>query len=94
MCVAISPCGKMIVYNSPGYRLQIWDTVHGKPMGEPLRGHYGSVLCMGFAKKSGIIVSGSKDLTIRRWRTVTSARINESTERCEGGVTNVVFNDN
>ncbi len=74
-CVAISPCGKMIVSGSWDRTLRMWDTVNGKLMGEPFRGHFACVASVGFTEEPGIIVSGSRDDMIRRWRAVPSTRI-------------------
>ncbi len=48
---------------------------------------------MAFTEEIGIIVSGSLDGTIRLWRTVPSARISDSIQRCDGGVRHIMFND-
>ncbi len=65
-CVAISPCGKMIVSGSNDNTVRIWDAVNGKQMGELFRGHSRQVTCVRFTEESSVITSGSFDGTISR----------------------------
>ena len=39
----------------------------GKRLGEPLRGHEGSVASLAVSGNGKLIVSGSDDETVRRW---------------------------
>ena len=92
-CVAISPCGELVLSGSVDRTFQMWDAVNGKPMSEPFRGHTEWINSVAFCEERGIIVSGSDDGTIRRWRTVPSTRISDSTQRCDGTVRRIMFSD-
>ena len=92
-CVAISPCGELIVSGSSDRTLRMWDTVNGKLKGVPFRGHSSRDCFVGFTAESGIIVSATDDGTTHQWRMVSSTRISESTEGCDGVVKDIVFID-
>ncbi len=69
------------------------DTFNRDLIGEPFRVHLSDVEIVGFTEENGIIVSGSGDRTIRRWRAVSLPRISESLLKSEGRVEKIVFSD-
>ncbi|CCA77061.1 hypothetical protein PIIN_11046, partial [Serendipita indica DSM 11827] len=60
-------------------------------LGEPLRGHQGSVYAVGFSPDGSRIVSGSSDETIRLWDANTGQSLGEPLRGHHGLVTAVGF---
>jgi uncharacterized membrane protein YqiK len=65
--VAFSSDGHCLVSGSADKTLRLWDVQTGQPLGEPLRGHGGSVLSVAFSPDGRCLVSGSQDETLRLW---------------------------
>jgi WD40 repeat protein len=66
LSVAISPNGLMIASGDASGTVRLWD-IHGKPIGQPFRGHEHGVLSVAFSPNGRYIVSGSDDYTVRLW---------------------------
>jgi WD40 repeat protein len=53
----------------------IWDAATGQPIGEPLRGHLGSVNSAAFSPNGTLIITGSSDKTARIWDATAAERV-------------------
>ena len=62
---AFSSDGNYVVSGNKAVR--IWDAETGTPLGEPFRGHKGDVSMVKFSPDGKLIVSCSRDMTIRIW---------------------------
>jgi len=71
MAVAISQDGTRFVCGFYDGRIQLWDRESGKTLGDPLRGHAGTVWSVAISLDGKQIVSGSNDETIRVWNVGT-----------------------
>jgi WD40 repeat protein len=62
-CTTYSPNGQ---YNASGFHdnTRVWDAEIGILVGEPLRGHTGSILGVTYSPDGRNVVSGSRDNTI------------------------------
>ncbi|MEI2740158.1 MAG: WD40 repeat domain-containing protein [Chitinophagaceae bacterium] len=89
--VAFSPDGRRIVSGSVDHTLRLWDAATGAAIGEPLKGHSGSVRSVAFSPDGRRIVSGSYDNTLRLWDAATGAAIGEPLKGHTGWVTSVAF---
>ena len=88
MSVAFRPDGQRIV--TGGFQLQLWDD-SGKPIGEPLKGHSGSVQSVAFSPDGQRIVSGGADSTVRLWDADSGAEIGAPMTGHAGVVKSVAF---
>jgi WD domain, G-beta repeat len=68
LSAAFSPDGKRIVTASADETARLWDGETGKPIGEPLKGHQGSVWSAAFSPDGKRIVTASEDKTARLWK--------------------------
>ena len=57
--------------------MRVWDLATGAPIGSPLTGHSGPVYAVAAAELDGrpVIVSGSRDATVRVWDLATGSPI-------------------
>jgi WD40 repeat protein len=55
----------------------LWDSSTGKPIGQPLTGHTGSVNAVAFSPDGKTIASASADGTVRRWDPSTGKTIGQ-----------------
>jgi WD40 repeat protein len=67
LSIAYSPDGRRIVSGSSDNTVRIWDVESGEAVGEPLRGHTGSLRSVAYSPDNQHVVSGSDDATIRIW---------------------------
>ncbi len=65
---AFSPDGARIVYGSRDKTLRLWDAHTGQPIGQPLKGHEGTVFSVAFSPDGKLIFSGSEDGKLRMWK--------------------------
>jgi len=102
LSVAFSPDSKMVVsgerwFQNLDYTVRLWETQTQKPLGQPMKGHSGSIMSVTFSPDGKMVVSGSRDntlrlwdvstgrcLTILHWRSVTSVAIIAPTLTAEG----------
>jgi WD40 repeat protein len=91
VAVAISRDGTRIVSGSYDSTLRLWDARTGAPIGEPLKGHSGTVRSVAFSPDGARIVSGSSDNTLRLWDARTGAPIGEPLRGHSKGVSSVAF---
>ncbi|CAE7167721.1 unnamed protein product [Rhizoctonia solani] len=64
--VAFSADGKSVVSGSDDGTVRVWNTHKSSPIGEPLRGHRGSVFSVSYSPLGNLIASASGDI-IRLW---------------------------
>ena len=83
--------GNRIVSGSRDGTLRLWDAETGAALGEPLRGHRGSVRSVAFSPDGSRIVSGGDDRTLRLWDAATGAPLGKPLRAHEGGVNCVAF---
>jgi WD40 repeat protein/energy-coupling factor transporter ATP-binding protein EcfA2 len=88
---AFSPDGARIVTASIDKTVRIWDAVSGKPIGEPLRGHEGTVNRAAFSPDGARIVTASVDKTARIWDVATGQPIGEPLTGHEAQVSSAAF---
>ena len=69
----------------------IWDAMSGTPIGEPLKGHSGSVWSVAFSPDGTRIVSGSSDKTVRIWDAMSGTPIGEPLKGHSEWVWSVAF---
>jgi len=93
--VAISPDGSRMISGGEDGILRLWDTRTGAQIGEPWKGHDGSVTSVAFSqdKAGSLVISGSEDKTLRLWDTRTGAQIGKPwKDENMNAVTSVAFN--
>ena len=88
---AFSPDGKRIVTASDDKTARMWDGETGKPIGEPLKGHEGTVVSAAFSPDGKRIVTASHDKTARLWDAVTGKPIGEPLKGHAGRVLSAAF---
>ncbi|PAV14667.1 nucleotide-binding-oligomerization-domain like receptor [Pyrrhoderma noxium] len=64
---AFSPDAKSIVFGNNQGTIVVFNVDTGEQVGEPLKGHTESVLCLSFSSNSHYLASGSMDTTINIW---------------------------
>jgi WD40 repeat protein len=84
--VTFSPDGKTLAYAAGSNNLigvpeevtvRLWDVVHDKPRGAPLRGHTGTVSVLAFSPDGETLASGSEDTTVRLWSVADAQPLGE-----------------
>jgi WD40 repeat protein len=69
----------VVVSGSRDKTVRLWDGRTGRPRGEPMTGHTGSVSAVALGEVDGepVVVSGSIDTTVQLWdgRTLSSLRV-------------------
>jgi hypothetical protein len=83
---AFSSDGKAIVTASENNTAQVRDTKTGKPVGEPLQGHWGNMRSAAFSSDGARIVTASNDNTVRVWDAQTGKPIGEPLRGHRGAV--------
>src|SRR5258706_456731 len=91
MCVAYSPNGRHIISGSYDHTIRIWDAKTGVAVGDPLKGHTGSVTSVAYSPNGCHIISGSYDHTIRIWDAKTGAAVGDPLEGHTHSVTSVAY---
>ena len=89
--VTVSPDGKMLASGSKDDNVILWDLENYQPIGDPLRGHSGSVASVDFSPDGSILASGSVDKTIILWDIQTHQPIGSPFAGHEGTVTSIAF---
>ncbi|KAG2751050.1 WD40 repeat-like protein, partial [Suillus brevipes Sb2] len=89
--VSFSPDGTRIITGSWDRTVRLWNAGTGQPVGEPLRGHTGSVASASFSPDGTRIVTGSWDRTVRVWDAATGHPVGEPLRGHTHFVTSVSF---
>ena len=71
--------------------LRLWDVATGKPVGEPFKGHTGTVFRSNFSPDGKRAVSSSEDGTLRLWDLETGKPIGEPIEGHTAAVISAAF---
>ena len=90
-CVDVSSDGSRIVSGSEDNTPRLWDARSGNPIGEPLKGHSGTVWSVTFSPDGSRIVSGSEDNTLRLWDARSGNPIGEPLKGHSAAVLSVAF---
>lgn len=78
-CLALSPTGAQVVSGFDDQTIRIWDSITGKPVGQPLVGHTGWVTAVAVSPDGASIVSGSEQ-TLYLWDMTTSRQVGDPLE--------------
>ncbi|KAG8916623.1 hypothetical protein FRC01_002956, partial [Tulasnella sp. 417] len=89
--IAFAPDEEIMAIGSEDGTCQFLNMDGGIPIGEPLRGHSGSVRSVAFSPDGKLLASGSHDKTVRLWDTKTGAVIGEPLRGHSGWVRSVAF---
>jgi WD40 repeat protein len=91
LAIAFSPDGTLASGGS-GPLVKLWDVVDRRlrPIGEPLRGHKGAILSLGFSSDGKTLWSASSDNTLRFWQVGERAAPMGEPLRIEDGEFSVV----
>ena len=73
---------------------RLWNADTGAAIGEPLRGHSGSVTSVTFSSDGHRIASASADQSVRLWNADTGAPIGDPLTSQSGSVNSVAFSPN
>ena len=89
--LAVNPDGREIVSAGSDHMVRRWELDSGKPVGEPMAGHTGSVDAVAYSKDGRRIASGGEDKTVRIWDAHSGAPVHVLTAH-DDYVTSVAFN--
>lgn len=69
-CIELSPDAKILAFDVK-YKIYLVDTDTGKRIGKPLKGHRWDIQELAFSGDGKVLVSGSRDSTVRVWDVAT-----------------------
>ena len=82
--MAFSPDGKRIAAGNSDGTVRVWDAATGRPVGQPMTGHTGSVNSVAFSLDGKLIASGSSDQTVRLWNAASRPTSRPAADRPQG----------
>jgi WD40 repeat protein len=66
-CVAWSPDSRLLASGGADNLVYVYDIATGRPVGDPLEGHFNEVMGVAISHDKSVLASGSKDGTIQLW---------------------------
>ena len=90
-CIAFGPDGKTLAFGSTDGTIQMWNSIDGLPLGEPLSGHLDFVTSMAFSPDGKTLASGGIDGSIILWNIDSNHPIRTFVTDLKGGVTSIAF---
>ncbi|MEY4749586.1 MAG: hypothetical protein RIQ60_1800 [Pseudomonadota bacterium] len=89
--IAFSPDGNQIAAGTVAGEVRLWDAHTGQPIGQPIKGHEGTVYSVAFSPDGQRLASASEDKTLRLWDARTGQPIGQPIKVHEGPVRSVAF---
>lgn len=80
-----------LVSGSRDRTVRIWNMRTRRLLGEPLKGHNGSVLCLQFDEEEGVLITGSSDASVIIWKFPTGEKLRTIEKAHQESVLNLKF---
>jgi WD40 repeat protein len=90
--MALSPDGTMLAFGSAGGAIQLWDAVHGRPLGSPFQKSTRMITALAFCADNRVLAAGDFNGVIQLWDVVHRRPLGQPLRSNAGFVRQIVFN--
>ncbi|MET8145868.1 AAA family ATPase [Sphaerisporangium sp. NPDC005288] len=75
--LTLSPDLRVLASVQDGQSLRLWDLADGRPLGEPMGGHAGTIRAIAFSRDGRLVATADSDGVLRLWDTRTRRPVGE-----------------